>query len=78
MAKASERRRRAQAARSGGGNSNTLIIVVGVIAIVFVGGLVALQVMASMTPASPVAVAQGRKWGNDNAPVKVEIFSDFQ
>lgn len=81
MSKSSERRKRAQAARSAGGggsSNNTLIILVAVIAIVFVGGLVTLQVIASQAPASPVAVAQGRKWGNETASVKVEIFSDFQ
>ena len=61
---------------------------VGVVAAVFIGGLVVLQGSAPAAidaaglraPASPapVALAQGRSLGKPDAPVTLELWSDFQ
>jgi hypothetical protein len=48
-----------------------------VLAIVVVFALVWLSVNAA-TPAAAPKVSEGRVWGNVNAPVTIEIFSDFQ
>lgn len=77
MTRKSERRRRhgAPAAASSRDN-NTLIIAAVAVAVLFVGGLVALNLMNASAP--PAAVNAARVWGSEAAPVKVEIFSDFQ
>ena len=76
MARTSERRRRAGARRPDSSGNNTLIIGAVAVAFIFVGGLIALNLWSASAP--PAAVNAARVWGSESAPVKVEIFSDFQ
>ncbi|MBI1801868.1 MAG: hypothetical protein HYR71_09610 [Chloroflexi bacterium] len=46
-------------------------------ALALVGALLLLNLIAGAPSAAPV-VSNGRVWGQDGAPVSIEIFSDFQ
>ncbi len=74
MAKSAARRRRAREQRS-----STPIIVVGILAaVVLVGILVFINLNASTAPTAAPQVASGKIWGQANAPVTIDIYSDFQ
>ena len=67
------RKRRAQPRRD-----NTPLIIAGVVvAVVAVALLVLLNINLSPTPSSPT-LAAGKIWGQPNAPVTIEEYSDFQ
>ncbi len=73
MTKAAARRKRARAQRD-----NTPIIAVGiVVAVVLVGILVFINLNAPPQTTTP-QVAAGRVWGQSDAPVTIEVYSDFQ
>jgi len=66
----------------------TLLAVIGVIAVLLIGGAIALSVAQSQSSATPVAVAtkappanvepNSRAWGPADAPIKVLEFIDYQ
>jgi hypothetical protein len=73
MTRATARKKRTQA-----GRDNTTLIIAGVIvAIVVVVLLIFLNVNLSPAPSLPVGAA-GKTWGNANAPVTIDMWSDFQ
>jgi hypothetical protein len=73
MTRTVPRKRRAQQRR----DNTTLIIAVVIVAAVVVVLLVMLNVNLSQTPSAP-SVALGKTWGQPNAPVTIEEYSDFQ
>jgi hypothetical protein len=60
-------------------NNTTLIIGVGVIALVVVALLVLLNMNLDTRTGNPAPqTATGRTWGQANAPVTIDEYSDFQ
>ncbi|MBI4674507.1 MAG: DsbA family protein [Chloroflexi bacterium] len=75
MSKSTARKRRAQPS-----SNSTYWIIGGVIAAaVVVLGLVLINLMAApRTPGAPAQTSAGRVLGNANAPVTIDMYSDFQ
>lgn len=59
-------------------NSNLWIIGGVIVAAVVVLGLVAINVFSPRTPREPAKTSAGRVLGNANAPVTIDLYSDFQ
>ncbi len=57
---------------------NTPLIVGGVIAAVLVVAALVLVNIMFQAPPKPPEVSSGKVWGQANAPVTIEEFSDFQ
>jgi hypothetical protein len=73
MTREAARRKRTQARR----DNTTLIIAGGIVAIVVVVLLVFLNVNLSPAPSTPGG-AEGKTWGKVDAPVTIDMWSDFQ
>jgi hypothetical protein len=73
MAQKTARRTRVHPKR----DNTTLIIAGGIAAVVVVALLVWLSLSNTRTPTAP-SVALGKTWGQANAPVTIEEYSDFQ
>jgi len=73
MAKAASRQQRSRVRRK----HVRWIIGGGIIAVVVVGGLIFLNANLSSRLSRPT-MSTGRVWGQANAPVSIEVFSDFQ
>jgi hypothetical protein len=73
MTRAAARKKREQTRR----DNTTLIIAGMIVAIVVVVLLVLLNVNLSPAPVVPGGAA-GKTWGNANAPVTIDMWSDFQ
>ena len=74
MARKTVRRTPVQARR----DNTALIIVVGVVAVVVVVLLVLLNVNLSPQPSGPPISSAGKTWGKADAPVTIDMWSDFQ
>jgi uncharacterized membrane protein YkgB len=59
-------------------NNTTLIIAGGIVAVAVVGLLVLLNLNVNTHPSSAPVVAEGKTWGQAEAPVTIEEYSDFQ
>ncbi len=59
-------------------DNTTLIIVGGIAALVVVALLILLNLNLDTRPAREVHGATGRTWGQANAPVTMDEYSDFQ
>ena len=58
-------------------NNNKIIIIAVIGAVILVGGLVAVNTLAS-TPAAPQNTSTARDWGSPNAPITLVEYSDLQ
>jgi hypothetical protein len=67
------RKRRAPARR----DNTTVIIVLAIIAVVVAVLLIVLSLNIGAHPSTP-SVAEGKTWGQANAPVTIEEYGDFQ
>ncbi|MGE5138393.1 MAG: hypothetical protein ACM3JD_02920 [Rudaea sp.] len=59
-------------------DNQTLLIAAGVVGVVVVALLIAVNVFAQANNAAAPVQAEGRIWGNPNAPITIEEWSDFQ
>jgi protein-disulfide isomerase len=59
-------------------DNTTLIVVVGVVAVVVVVLLVLLNVNLTPQPSGPPISSAGKTWGKADAPVTIDMWSDFQ
>jgi hypothetical protein len=74
MTRAVAKKKRAQARRD-----NTTLIIAGVIvAVVVVALLLLLNLNLNTQPSGPAVNAVGKTWGKADAPVTIDMWSDFQ
>ncbi len=59
-------------------DNQTLLIGAGIVGVVVVALLIGVNVFAQANNASQPIKAEGRTWGDPNAPITIEEWSDFQ